>query len=130
MEGSEPVKSALQAITETQASLDRARRDRVIAREMLRQLDDVMLGEKAAETPMHPDAGIGNGHRAGGVTVITAAEGHELLSLGHALVDPELHRHLHGDLDRDRARLRKEHAAEIAGDERRKPPCERYRQCR
>jgi hypothetical protein len=49
MEGSEPVKSALQAITETQASLDRARRDRVIAREMLRQLDDVIRTNRTPE---------------------------------------------------------------------------------
>ena len=49
LEGSEPVKSALQAITETQASLDRARRDRVIAREMLRQLDDVIRTNRTPE---------------------------------------------------------------------------------
>lgn len=49
MEGSEPVKSALQAITETQVSLDRARRDRVIAREMLRQLDDVIRTNRTPE---------------------------------------------------------------------------------
>ena len=49
MEGQEPVKSALQAITETQASLDRARRDRVIAREMLRQLDDVIRTNRTPE---------------------------------------------------------------------------------
>jgi proteasome lid subunit RPN8/RPN11 len=49
MEGSEPVKSALQAITETQLSLDRARRDRVIAREMLRQLDEVIRTNRTPE---------------------------------------------------------------------------------
>lgn len=49
MEGNEPVKSALQAITETQASLDRARRDRVIAREMLRQLDEVIRTNRTPE---------------------------------------------------------------------------------
>lgn len=49
MEGQEPVKSALQAITDTQASLDRARRDRVIAREMLRQLDDVIRTNRTPE---------------------------------------------------------------------------------
>jgi len=49
LEGSEPVKSALQAITETQVSLDRARRDRVIAREMLRQLDDVIRTNRTPE---------------------------------------------------------------------------------
>ena len=49
LEGNEPVKSALQAITETQASLDRARRDRVIAREMLRQLDDVIRTNRTPE---------------------------------------------------------------------------------
>jgi uncharacterized membrane-anchored protein YjiN (DUF445 family) len=49
MENSEPVKSALQAITETQASLDRARRDRVIAREMLKQLDEVIRTNRTPE---------------------------------------------------------------------------------
>jgi proteasome lid subunit RPN8/RPN11 len=46
---SEPVKSALQAITETQDSLTRARRDRAIAREMLRQLDDVIRTNRTPE---------------------------------------------------------------------------------
>lgn len=49
LEGNEPVKSALQAITETQASLDRARRDRVIASEMLRQLDEVIRTNRTPE---------------------------------------------------------------------------------
>jgi hypothetical protein len=49
LEGNEPVKSALQAITETQASLDRARRDRVIAREMLKQLDEVIRTNRTPE---------------------------------------------------------------------------------
>lgn len=46
---SEPVKSALQAITETQESLNRTRRDRVIAREMLRQLDEVIRTNRTPE---------------------------------------------------------------------------------
>jgi len=46
---SDPVKSALQAITETQESLNRARRDRVIAREMLRQLDEVIRTDRTPE---------------------------------------------------------------------------------
>jgi proteasome lid subunit RPN8/RPN11 len=46
---SDPVKSALQAIAETQESLNRARRDRVIAREMLRQLDDVIRTDRTPE---------------------------------------------------------------------------------
>ena len=43
------VKSALQAITETQESLVRTRRDRVIAREMLRQLDEVIRTNRTPE---------------------------------------------------------------------------------
>lgn len=46
---SDPVKSALQAITETQESLNRTRRDRVIAREMLRQLDEVIRTNRTPE---------------------------------------------------------------------------------
>ena len=49
LDGSEPVKSALQAINETQASLDRARRDRIIAREMLQQLDEVIRTNRTPE---------------------------------------------------------------------------------
>src|SRR5262249_56941712 len=56
-----------------------------------------------------------------------ARERHEFLSLGYTLVHPELHRHLHGDLDRDRTGFRKEHAIAIAGDERCKPPRQRER---
>ena len=43
------MKSALQAITETQESLVRTRRDRVIAREMLRQLDEVIRTNRTPE---------------------------------------------------------------------------------
>jgi proteasome lid subunit RPN8/RPN11 len=46
---SEPVKSALQAITETQDSLTRVRRDRFVAREMLRQLDEVIRTNRTPE---------------------------------------------------------------------------------
>ncbi|HSE19197.1 MAG TPA: hypothetical protein VLB46_19200 [Pyrinomonadaceae bacterium] len=46
---SDPVKSALQAITETKDSLERTRRDRVIAREMLRQLDEVIRTNRTPE---------------------------------------------------------------------------------
>ena len=49
LDSNEPVKSALQAITETQASLDRARRDGVVAREMLRQLDEVIRTNRTPE---------------------------------------------------------------------------------
>ena len=45
----------------------------------------------------------------------------------HAAIEPVLHRHLHGDLDRDRAGIGKEHAVEIAGQQRRQPPRQRQR---
>lgn len=49
LEGNEPVKAALQSIAETQQSLDRLRRDRLIAREMLKQLDEVIKSNRTPE---------------------------------------------------------------------------------
>ena len=59
--------------------------------------------------------------------MIAAFEGKEFLALAHALVQPELHRHLHGDFDGDRARLREEDASQIARDACRKSTGERER---
>src|SRR5260370_30688820 len=78
-------------------------RDALLA---LRQLDDVVLGQQAAEPRMHAVFGIADRHRASRVAVIATLEGEEFLALAHALVQPELHRHLHGAFDDDRARLR------------------------
>lgn len=43
-------KSAAQAVTETQQSLGRLRRDRVVAQEMLRQLDEVIKTNRTPES--------------------------------------------------------------------------------
>jgi len=91
------------------------------------QLDDVVLGQKVAEPRMHAVFGIADRHRPGRVAVIATSEGKEFLSLAHALVQPELHRHLHGDFDRDRARLREEDAGQIGREASRKPTSKRER---
>ena len=61
-----------------------------------------------------PDVGIADGHRSCGIAMIGPGEGQKLLSRAHALVQPELHRHLHGDLDGDRAGVGEEYAGQIA----------------
>src|SRR5262249_11891183 len=97
------------------ATLETARKGR-FALLTLWQLDNVMLRQEAMEPRMHAVLGIADRHRPGRITMITALEGEEFLSLAHALVQPELHRHLHGNLDRDRARFREEDASEVARD--------------
>ncbi len=97
------------------------------ARLVLRQLDDVMLGQKPAEQRVHAGVGIAHRHRAGGVAVIAARKARNFAARAHAAVEPELHRHLHGDLDRDRAGLGEEHAVEIARQQRRQPARQRER---
>ena len=62
------------------------------------------------------DAGleIGDRHGAERVAVIAAAEAHEAVALALPGIEPVLDRHLHRDLDRDRAGIGEEHAVEIA----------------
>ena len=93
----------------------------------VRQVDDEMLRQQAGEQRVHAGVGIAHRHRAGGVAVIAALEGDELVAPAHAAIDPVLHRHLHGDLDRDRAGVGEEHAVEIARQQRRQPPRQRQR---
>ncbi len=96
--------------------------ERIAARRIRRQIDDDMLRQRAAEHIMHPGIGIAHRHRAGGVAVIAALERDELGLSRLAAIDPVLLRHLHRDLDRDRAGFRKEHAIEVARQQRREPP--------
>ena len=93
----------------------------------LRQPDDTMFGQDAAEASVHAGIGIADRHRSGRIAVIAALESKKFPALAHAAVEPELQRHLHGDLDRDRARLGEEHAIEIARHQRRKAAGERER---
>jgi hypothetical protein len=74
---------------------------------------------------VHAGLGVARRHRPGRVAVIAAFEGEEFLARAHAPVQPELHRHLHGDLDRDRAGLGKEDMVEIARHARGEPARER-----
>src|ERR1700751_3061182 len=75
------------------------------------------------------NAGIRITHRHGarGVAMIAALEGDKALAPGETPVEPELHRHLHRDLDRDRSGFGKEHAVEIARQQRSEPPRQRQR---
>ncbi len=59
--------------------------------------------------------------------MIAALEGDELGAAADAPVEPVLHRHLHGDLDRHRAGVREEHPIEIAGHQGREPSRQRQR---
>ena len=84
-------------------------------------------GSSPRNSVVHAGVGIAHRHRAGGVAVIAALEGDELGAAADAAVEPVLHRHLHRDLDRDRAGLGEEHAVEIARQQRREPPRQRQR---
>ncbi len=94
---------------------------------VLRQLDNMMFGQHTLEPRVHTAGGIADRHRAGRIAVIAPFEGDEFLSPAHALVQPKLYRHLHGDLDGERPGFRKEHTDQIARRERRKPARERER---
>ena len=64
-------------------ALQQARKRRALS-SSLRQVDDVMLGQQAAEQRVHAAVGIADRHRAGGVAVIAAREGDEFLAPAHA----------------------------------------------
>jgi hypothetical protein len=68
-----------------------------------RQVDDELFGERAFEQRMHAVVGIADGHRGEGVAVVAGLEADDLVAAALAAVDPELHRHLERDFDRDRA---------------------------
>jgi hypothetical protein len=74
-----------------------------------RQIAEQMSRQQSTERMVHAVFGIGDRHGAGGVAVVAAVECHEARPPYDALVAPVLHRHLHGDLDRDRSGIRKEH---------------------
>ena len=94
---------------------------------VVRQIDDVMLRQQAGEQRVHAAFGVAHRHGAGGVAVIAALEGDELPAPLHAAIDPVLRRHLERDFDRDRTGVGKEHAAEIARQQRGQPPRQRQR---
>ena len=69
---------------------------------------DELLGQEAGEQRVHAVLRIADRHRAGGVAVIAAAGRRRTACAPRtAPVEPELHRHLHGDLDRHRAGVRR-----------------------
>ena len=74
-----------------------------------RQIAEQMPRQQSTERMVHAVVGIGYRHGAGGVAVVAAVECDEARSPCDALVAPVLHRHLHGDLHRDRSGIRKEH---------------------
>ncbi len=74
-----------------------------------RQIAEQMSRQQSTERMVHAVVGIGYRHGAGGVAVVAAVECHEARPPCDALVAPVLHRHLHGDLDRDRSGIRKKH---------------------
>ena len=76
---------------------------------------------------MHAHVQVANRHGAGRIAVIGPGEGQKPRSRAHALVQPELHGHLHRDLNGNRAGIGEEHAAQITRHARRQPPsqCER-----
>ena len=86
-----------------------------------------VLRQQPAKQRVHAVVGVAHRHRAGGVAVIAARKATNLCRAAHAAIEPVLHRHLHRDLDRDRAGFGEEHAVEIARQQRRQPPRQRQR---
>ena len=87
-----------------------------------RQIEHMMLGQKPVKQRVHSGLRIAYCHRASGVAVIAARKGDEFRAAADAAVEPILHRHLHGDFDRDRAGVGKKHPVEIARHQRSEPP--------
>ena len=79
-----------------------------------RQIADHLGREDPCEFGVHALFGVADGHGGEGVAVVAAAKAQDFRAPGHAPVHPVLHRHLHGDLDRNRARFGEEHPLEIA----------------
>ena len=91
------------------------------ARLVARQVGNHLFRQHAREHGMHALFGIADRHGGEGVAMIAAAEGQDLAAALLAPVHPELDRHLHGDLDADRAALGEEHPLQIARQQRRQP---------
>ena len=87
-----------------------------------RQRHDHLVGEHAAEQRVHALFRVTHGHRGERIAVIGVLEAQEPGTAKFALVEPVLQRHLHRDLDRDRAGLAEKNVLEITGQHRRKPP--------
>ncbi len=66
---------------------------------------------------VHAAVGVAHAHRGEGVAVIAAAPRHQPVLRRAAEAAPVLQRHLHRDLDRDRARVAEEHGVQpVRGD--------------
>jgi hypothetical protein len=92
-----------------------------------RQIGDDVLRQYTGEALVHAFVGIADRHGRECVAVIGALEGEEFAAARNPLVEPELRRHFERYFDRDRATVGKEHAFEIARQERGKPCREPHR---
>ncbi|MNT02651.1 hypothetical protein D3C72_1371560 [compost metagenome] len=67
-----------------------------------RQVHDVVLGQHAPVQAVHAVVGVAHGHGAERIAVIAAPKRYKAAAAALALVQPELHRHFHGDFYRHR----------------------------
>ncbi|MNQ02043.1 hypothetical protein D3C85_147100 [compost metagenome] len=67
-----------------------------------REIDDIVLGQHAPVQAVHAVVGVAHGHGAERIAVIAAPKRYKAAAAALALVQPELHRHLHGDFYRHR----------------------------
>jgi hypothetical protein len=96
------------------APLGQQRVQRRLAFRVARQSGDDLVGHDAGEQAVHALFRVANRHRRQGVAMIAASEGQELGPALYPLIDLELQRHLHGDLDRDRTALGEEDVVQVA----------------
>src|SRR5262245_65722511 len=99
--------------------------ERFGAGKILRQAGNKLLRKNAGKEAVHSFFEIADGHRPKCVAMIAALEGGKAAAPCVALVEPKLHRHFHGDLDRDRAAVAEKNPLEPAGQECRKAARER-----
>ena len=91
------------------------------------QFREDLRRQVGAQRGMHSGVGVAQRHRPHGVAVISIAKRKKACPSRNAAIEPVLHRHLHGDLDRNGAEVAEEDMVEGAGCQRRQSRRERFR---
>ena len=86
------------------------------------KLRDKLLRQDLGEEAMHAFLGIADRHGRERIAMIAALKGYEPATRCNAFIKPELHRHLHRDLDRDRAAVAEKNMGQSLREEGHEPP--------
>ncbi len=81
------------------------------------QGQDGVFGQVPAVERVHAFLGVADRHRGEGIAVVAALEGEEAAAGAHALVEPVLGGHFHGDFDGDGAAVGEEDVVQVAGEQ-------------